>query len=86
MGFLFAVESNWTVATEKGKWTQVQKLVEIPEAGRVMWLRDSGEVKLFRTWLKDQARHYVVYLPNADQIASFEGGCLPLAAQSSLEN
>lgn len=71
MGFLFAVESNRTVATEKGKWTQVQKLMEIPEAGLVVWLRDFGEVKLFRTWLKNQARHYVVYLPNADQLAPF---------------
>lgn len=71
MGFLFAVESNRTVATEKGKWTQVQKLETIPEAGLVVWLRDFGEVKLFRTWLKDQARHYVVYLPNAGQLAPF---------------
>ncbi len=43
-GLLFAVESNRTVSTEKGKWTQVQKLEAIPEEGLMVWLRDFGEV------------------------------------------
>jgi hypothetical protein len=71
MGFMFAVESNRTVSTEKGTWVQVQKLV-IPESGLMVWLREFGEVKLFRTQLKDQLRHYVVFLPNADAYAAFQ--------------
>jgi hypothetical protein len=49
MGFMFAVESNRTVSIEKGTWVQVQKL-DIPEEGLIVWLRDFGQVKLFRTW------------------------------------
>jgi len=29
-------------------------------------------VKLFRTWLKDQPRHYVVFLSDDDQIAAID--------------
>jgi hypothetical protein len=71
MGFLFAVENNRTVSLEKGAWIQVQKL-DIPEDGLIVWLRDFGRVKLFRTRLKDQLRHYVVYLPNGDDYVAFK--------------
>jgi Transposase DDE domain len=71
MGFLFAVESNRTVSIEKGTWVQVQQC-DIPEEGRIVWLRDFGQVKLFRTRLKDQLRHYAVFLPNADTYSTFQ--------------
>ena len=61
-GFMFAVEKNRTVSLEKGQWQQVQNL-EIPDDGLDIWLKDFGKVRLFRTTLKDQCRHYVVYLP-----------------------
>lgn len=70
MGFLFAVESNRTVSVEKGLWVQVQKL-DIPDEGRIVWLRHFGEVKLFRTRLKNQLRHYVVFLPNPEGYVDF---------------
>lgn len=71
MGFMFAVESNRTVSLEKGTWVQVQKL-EIPEQGVLVWLRNFGQVKLFRTRLKDQLRHYIVHLPEEDSYIDFE--------------
>ena len=71
LGCLFAVESNRTVSLEKGHWLQVQKL-DIPDDGLVVWLKDFGNVKLFRTWLKDQPRHYAVFLPDDGQLACFD--------------
>jgi len=71
MGFMFAVESNRRVSTEKGAWVQVQKL-DIPDEGMLVWLRDFGNVKLFRTQLKDQLRHYVVFLPEAGVYDTFK--------------
>jgi hypothetical protein len=70
LGWLFAVESNRTVSVDKGRWVQVQKL-DIPDDGLAVWLKDFGNVKLFRTWLKDQPRHYAVYLADEEQLASF---------------
>lgn len=70
MGFMFAVESNRTISVEKGMWVQVQKL-DIPDEGLMVWLREFGQVKLFRTRLKDQVRHYIVFLPDANDYAAF---------------
>lgn len=62
LGFLFGLESNRLVSAEKGSWVQVQTL-DIPGDGLSVWLRDFGQVKVFRTRLKDQLRHYAVHLP-----------------------
>ena len=70
MGFMFAIASNRIVSTEKGSWTQVQTL-DVPEKGLIVWLRDYGQVKLFRTKLKDQLRHYVVHLPDEEAYSTF---------------
>lgn len=67
---MFAVESNRRVSTEKGTLTQVQKL-SVPEDGMLVWLREFGNVKLFRTQLKDQLRHYVVFLLDTDAYDAF---------------
>lgn len=69
-GLLFALESNRLVSVEKGVWIQAQQLA-IPEDGLIVWLKRFGLVKLFRTRLKDQLRHYVVYLPNDELLSSF---------------
>jgi len=71
MGLLFALESNRLVAVEKGSWMQVQQL-DIPEDGLVVWLKNFGVVKVFRTQLKDQLRHYISSLPSEEQTASFD--------------
>ena len=73
LGFMFAVESNRRVSVEKGQWVQVQQL-DISADGLRVWLREFGEVKLFRTRLKDQLRHYVVFLPKTDSYAAFGQG------------
>jgi Transposase DDE domain len=65
MGFLVALESNRLVSIEKGVWTQVQT-VDIAEDGAVVWLREFGFVKVFRTHLKNQLRHYAIYLSQKD--------------------
>lgn len=71
MGFQFAIECNRTVSVEQGTWVQVQQLL-IPPEGMVVWLKDFGKVKLFRTSLKDQTRHYVTYLPEEDDYNGFK--------------
>lgn len=70
MGLMFAVEANRTVSVEKGAWVQVQRL-DVPAEGLVVWLRNVGPVKLFRTRLKDQLRHYVACLPDAQGYSTF---------------
>jgi hypothetical protein len=71
IGLLFALESNRLVSVEKGSWLQVQHL-DIPEDGLVVWLKNFGTVKVFRTQLKDQLRHYISALPSDEQTVSFD--------------
>ncbi len=61
----FGIESNRVVSEQKGTWAQVQTLT-LDQRGRVVWLKNFGEVKVFRTLLKDQKRHYIVYLPTQE--------------------
>jgi len=61
IGFCAALESNRLVSTEKGTWVHVQSL-DIAENGTIVWLRGFGEIKVFRTHLKNQVRHYAIYL------------------------
>jgi hypothetical protein len=71
LGFLFALKSNRAVSIEKGRYLQIQNL-DIPENGLEVWLRDYGYVKVFRTMLKDQQRHYAVYLLDDKRLTAFD--------------
>jgi hypothetical protein len=71
IGLLFALESNRLVSVEKGSWAQVRQL-DIPEDGLVVWLKNFGHAKLFRTQLKDQLRHYISALPSDGQTEAFD--------------
>ena len=70
MKLLFAIESNRIVSVEKGKWMQVRHL-DVPPQGMMVWLKEFGWVKLFRTNLKHQIRYYVTYLPNDNDYDEF---------------
>lgn len=71
LGFVFALKSNRLVSIEKGKYLQIQNL-DIPKEGLEVWLRDFGKVKVFRTMLKDQQRHYAVGLSDDQLLTSFD--------------
>lgn len=68
---LFGLKANRCVATEKGQWTQIQKL-DIPDQGLAVWLRGVGRVKVFRQRLKDELRHYAIHLTDAAQLSNID--------------
>ncbi len=71
LGFLFALESNRRVAVDPGSWIQVQHW-EIPEDGLEVWLHGFGPVKVLRTRLKEQQRHYAVHLADGAPLPAFD--------------
>lgn len=71
LGLMFALKSNRKVSIEAGLYVQV-KTLEMPEDGLEAWLRGFGPVKIFRTLLKDEQRHYVVHLPEGKTLADFK--------------
>ena len=52
------------------------KDLEIAENGAVAWLREFGYVKVFRTHLKNQVRHYAIYLPKNNDDTNDENDAL----------
>lgn len=62
LGFMFAIKSNRIVSASKGTWTQVQNLTN-SQLDRQVWLKDFGFVNVFRTHLKDEVRHYILFKP-----------------------
>lgn len=62
MEFLFALESNHKVSEHKGQWGSVRDL-EISDEGLLVWLKEYGHTRPFRTHLRDQMRYYVMDIP-----------------------
>ena len=74
LGFMFALKSNRSVSLEKNVFMAVGS-VDIPEEGLTVWLREFGFIRLFRTMLKNEHRHYALYLPDdapLDQVSRAE--------------
>ena len=63
LSFMFALKSNRRVSLKKTEFMHVQSL-EIPDDGQTIWLREFGFIKAFRTTLKNEHRHYALYLAN----------------------
>ena len=63
LGFLIALEKNRIVSQEAHEYVAVEGL-ELPEAGKVVHLREFGFVSVFRTVDKNNAvRHYAAFDP-----------------------
>ena len=74
LGFMFALKCNRQVALEHNVFMAVNT-IDIPEEGLTVWLREFGFVRLFRTTLKNEHRHYALYLPDdarLDQVSRME--------------
>lgn len=71
LGFMFALKSNRRVSVIRNEYHFIKDL-DIPEEGLEVWLREFGQVKVFRTTLKDEQRHYAIYLPDETVLPGFK--------------
>jgi hypothetical protein len=67
VGFLFGIADNRQVSLERGTQVQVQTLT-IPESGLVVYLKEFGWVKVFCQNFKNEARYYILFLPDQDNL------------------
>jgi len=67
VGFLFGVANNRLVSEEKGKEAQVQTF-KILDSGLMVYLKEFGWVKVFRQDFKHEARYYISYLPDLENL------------------
>lgn len=67
LSFLFGIANNRKISLEKGSEVQV-KMLMIPESGLVVYLKEFAWVKVFCQNFKDEARHYLLFLPDLDRL------------------
>jgi Transposase DDE domain len=68
LSFLFGMDSNRLISIEKGSYIQVQLLEDLPESGRVVYLKEYGNVKVFRQLYKNVYRHYLMSIPDVENM------------------
>ncbi|MBD2511120.1 transposase [Nostoc muscorum FACHB-395] len=70
LGFLTGVAKNRSCSVDGKNFTQVQNL-EIPESGLIVYLKNFGQVKVFRRSFKNETyRYYIMYTPEKDALSS----------------
>ena len=68
LGFLMGIAKNRQVSLRRGEYTQVKNL-DIPSDGLVVYLKQFGQVKVFRkTFKKEVERYYIMYMPELDNL------------------
>lgn len=72
LGFLTGVAKNRLCSVDGKNFTQVQNL-EIPESGLIVYLKNFGQVKVFRRSFKNETyRYYIMYTPEKDTLSSIK--------------
>lgn len=67
LGIMMGIKGNRLVSAVEGTWHSVEQL-EIPPNGQMVYLKDVGSVKVFRTVFKNEFRHYCLYWPSPEQM------------------
>ncbi len=69
-GFLTGIAKNRSCSVDGKTFTQVKNL-EIPELGLVVYLKNFGQVKVFRRSFKNEAyRYYIMFIAQEDTVNS----------------
>ena len=70
LGFLTGVARNRSCSVDGKNFTQVQNL-EIPEYGLIVYLKNFGQVRVFRRSFKNEtSRYYIMYTPEKNTLES----------------
>jgi len=68
LSFLFGIDNNRLISIEKGSYIQVQLLTDWLESGNTVYLKEYGNVKVFRQEYKKVYRYYIMSVPKLDML------------------
>ncbi len=60
MGVLFGIEKDRLISLEKGSYVKVLEMAKYPEAGKVVYIKEYGNVRVFRQLFKEAYRYYIM--------------------------
>lgn len=72
LSFLFGTDNNRRISIEKGSYIQIQSLINWPESGLIVYLKEYGNVKVFRQVYKNVHRHYIMSVPKLDMLGGIK--------------
>lgn len=70
LDFLFGIEKDRLISLEKGSYIKVSDMQEFPENGRIVYLKEYGNVRVFRQLFKEAYRYYIIGVANLDNLES----------------
>lgn len=70
LDFLFGIEKDRQISLEKGSYLKVADIPEIPEGGRIVYLKEYGNVRVFRQLFKEAYRYYIMGVANLENLDS----------------
>lgn len=62
--------SHTVVSLEKGSYIKVSDMPEFPENGKIVYLKEYGNVRVFRQLFKEVYRYYIMGVANLDNLDS----------------
>ena len=68
LSFLFGIDNNRLISAQKGNYIQVQSLTDWPESGNTVYLKEYGNVKVFRQEYKKVYRYYIMSVPKLEML------------------
>lgn len=70
LDFLFGIEKDRLISLKKGSYIKVSDMQEFPENGKIVYLKEYGNVRVFRQLFKEAYRYYIIGVANLDNIES----------------
>lgn len=68
LDFLFGIEKDRLISLEKGTYIKVEDMPEFPDEGKNVYLKEYGNVRVFRQLFKEAYRYYIIGVANLSDI------------------
>jgi hypothetical protein len=70
LNFMFGIERDRQISIEKGSYIRVDCLSHVSDNGRIVYLKEFGNVKVFRQLFKEEYRYYIMGVANLENLDS----------------
>lgn len=65
---MFGIEKDRQISREKGSYIRVDCLSDVSDNGRIVYLKEFGNVNVFRQLFKEEYRYYIMGVANLQDL------------------
>lgn len=70
LNFMFGIERDRQISIEKGSYIRVDRMSDFSDNGKIVYLKEFGNVKVFRQLFKEEYRYYIMGVANLENLNS----------------